>query len=153
MSSRPNVRVRFFVSLALLGLSCLMLLASVAFDPSAAIWVDFGLALAGLAPAAVLLSDAVHRRELGDPRELHVARATVRLWPVLAGALLGLFAWEVIATQAFAAPAARWIVFGVAWGLVGISSAALVVHELSSERVVHVLDVGEGRGGHRSQAT
>jgi hypothetical protein len=37
-------------------------------------------------------------------------------------------------------------VFGGAWFLGGLATSALVLHEISSERVLHVLDVSDGSG-------
>ena len=144
---RPsNVRPRFFLSLGVLVSACLMLLADVAFKPHVAIWVDFGIALAALALAAVLLSDAVHRRELGPARELRAGTTGVRLWPMLAWTMVLLSAWQVSAVHAFPPPVARWVEFGGGWALLVVASAALVVHEISTERVVHILEVTDGSG-------
>jgi hypothetical protein len=81
MGAVANVRVRFFLSLGVLGSACLILMAQVAFHPDVAIWVGFGISLGALALASALLADAIHRRELGLPRELRIGRVGVRVWP------------------------------------------------------------------------
>jgi len=148
MAPSTTRRARFFLSLGVLGLACLLLMGAVAFHARAAVWVEFGIALGALPLASVLLSDAVHRRELGPARELHVGPAAVRVWPLLTGAMVLVCAWEVTAAQAFGPPVARWVCFGSAWPLAALASVALVMHEISSERVVHTLQVIERHGGH-----
>jgi hypothetical protein len=152
MGALANVRVRFFLSLGVLGSACLILMAQVAFHPDVALWVGFGIALGALALASALLADAIHRRELGLPRELRIGRVGVRVWPMLAWAMVVLSAWLASAEQAFAAHVARWVGFGSAWALVAVAALALIVHEISTERVVHVLEVTEGGGHHPSRA-
>ena len=135
------MRARFFVSLAILVIGCLLLVSSVAFAPGVALWVGLGLGLVLVVLAMTALSGAVHRRELGEARELRLRARAVRVWPVLAGALLGVALWQVAQVGAFAAGVAKWLSFANGWVVSLLAAAALIVHEVSCERVVHFVEV------------
>lgn len=53
--------------------------------------------------------------------------------------LLG--AWTIIASMVFAGAALTWLGFASGVGLVALGVAGLTLHELSTERVVHSLEV------------
>ena len=50
-------------------------------------------------------------------------------------------AWTVIATRAFTAPTALWLVFAGGLALLALSLRALALHETTVEQVVHQLEV------------
>ena len=50
-------------------------------------------------------------------------------------------AWEVVQTSVFPAYVSRWLTFSNGLVVAVLASAGLVAHELSSERVIHVLEV------------
>ncbi len=64
---------------------------------------------------------------------------------VLGGLTTLVAAWTIVATQVFATGPARWLVFASGLAHVAISAASLVVHEVSTERVVHHLEVSRER--------
>jgi hypothetical protein len=139
-----NVRVvhaRFFVSLGTLVMGCLLLVSSVAFAPHVALWVGLGLGVVLVLLGMTALSGAVHRRELGEARELRLGGRAVRAWPVLASGLLAAALWQVAQVSAFAAGVAKWLSFANGWVISVLSAVALIVHEVSSERVVHFVEV------------
>jgi hypothetical protein len=51
--------------------------------------------------------------------------------------------WTIIASLVFAPTTARWLIFASACGQVALSMASLMVPEVTTERVVHHLEVGE----------
>jgi hypothetical protein len=51
--------------------------------------------------------------------------------------------WTIIASLVFAPAAARWLIFASACAHVALSMASLVIREVTTERVVHHLQVGE----------
>jgi hypothetical protein len=51
--------------------------------------------------------------------------------------------WNIVASLVFAAPAAIWLMFANGCGLLAIALAGLTLHEVSTERVVHSLEVGD----------
>jgi hypothetical protein len=57
----------------------------------------------------------------------------------LAVAVLG--AWNIVQSQVFAQGTVRWLTFADGLGLLGLALGGLVLHELSTERVVHALEV------------
>jgi sterol desaturase/sphingolipid hydroxylase (fatty acid hydroxylase superfamily) len=136
-----RVRARFFVSLGTLLIGCLLLVSSMAFAPGVALWVGLGLGLVLLALSLAALSSAVHRRELGEARELRLRARAVRVWPLLASSLLGVALWQVAQVGAFAAGVAKWLSFANGWVVSTLAAAALIVHEISCERVVHFVEV------------
>ena len=66
--------------------------------------------------------------------------------PAVLGALTALIAaWTIVATAGtFADDTARWFVFASGLGHAGLALVSLILHELTTERVVHHLEV-EGR--------
>ena len=52
-------------------------------------------------------------------------------------------AWTIIASLVFAPSTARWLIFASACAHVMLSMASLVIREITTERVVHHLDVAE----------
>jgi hypothetical protein len=62
-------------------------------------------------------------------------------------ALVALSAWTIVASaMPFHPQTARWVVLGSGIGYVVEAIVALVAHELSPGRVIHVLEVREGAG-------
>ena len=62
--------------------------------------------------------------------------------PLILGALTALLAaWTIVATNVFGDELARWLVFGSGLGHVGLSAIGLIQHEITTERVVHHLEV------------
>lgn len=51
--------------------------------------------------------------------------------------------WTIIASLVFAPATARWLIFASACAHVALSMMSLVIHEVSTERVVHHLEVRE----------
>ena len=51
--------------------------------------------------------------------------------------------WTIIATLVFSPAVARWLVFASACAHIALSMACLVIREVTTERVVHHLEVGE----------
>lgn len=100
--------------------------AAVGFSAPAAAWTGFGV-FTGLALVGAL----------GTILE---SRTSARI----GHGVLGLVAlWSLIAALAFTGPALVALVFADALAVVLVSLADLVVHELSTERVVHELEVRE----------
>lgn len=58
----------------------------------------------------------------------------------LTAALAG---WTIVATQVFSDSLTQWLVFGSGAGHVAIAVATLMLYEISTERVVHHLEVGQ----------
>jgi hypothetical protein len=51
--------------------------------------------------------------------------------------------WTIIASLVFAPPVARWLIFASACAHVALSMTSLAIREVTTERVVHHLEVRE----------
>jgi hypothetical protein len=49
--------------------------------------------------------------------------------------------WTIVASRVFAHPTARWLIFASACAYVVLSMTSLVIREVTTERVVHHLEV------------
>ncbi len=110
-----------------------LVVAMFAFSVTTAAWLGFavsiGLALSGL---AIAYSGA---RGIGGGERIGVS--------VLGMLTCVIACWTIIASLVFAPTTARWLIFASACGQVALSMASLMVREVTTERVVHHLEVGE----------
>ncbi|MGH2882770.1 MAG: hypothetical protein ACRDPA_08770, partial [Solirubrobacteraceae bacterium] len=51
--------------------------------------------------------------------------------------------WTIVASLVFSPPVARWLIFASACAHVALSITSLVIREVTTERVVHHLEVGD----------
>ena len=98
-----------------------------AFAPSNAVWIAFGVAVAAVALSLAAALVALLRDNQTFSGVSAVSAAVA--------------AWTVIATRAFTAPTALWLVFGGGIALLALSLRALALHETTVEQVVHQLEV------------
>lgn len=98
--------------------------ASLAFSANTAGWLSFGVGtgVTVLATAA-LAKYGISRGSYGDA----------------AAFVVGL--WSLIAALVFTGNTLTWLVFADALALVAVALVQLAVHEISTERVVHTLEV------------
>lgn len=114
----------YFTNLAYLIAAAFLVVVSQAFASSVAGWVAFGVST-GIVLAA--LAEAMLNRKL-VPKLGHVA-------------VLLLALWSVVAALSFTGGTLSWLVFADAIGVAALALVNLVVHEFSTERVVHQLEV------------
>ncbi len=98
-----------------------------AFAPSNAVWIGFGVAVAAVASSLAAALVALLR----DNQTFSGVSAVSAL----------VAAWTVIATRAFTAPTALWLIFAGGIALLALSLRALALHETTVEQVVHQLEV------------
>jgi hypothetical protein len=98
-----------------------------AFGTSTAVSIAFAVAIA----VTLLEFAAMRAARRRDER--------VFMWLPGAGALLG--AWTIVAMNVFPTLTERWLAFASGLGILGLALAALTLHELKSERVVHSIEV------------
>jgi FtsH-binding integral membrane protein len=115
-------------------------------------WLALGLAAAFLVVAtaaftlpvitalALAVSIGMLLVSLGIAREYRNQIAT--LVPALAAAVVS--AWTIVASQVFAESTVQNLTLASALAISGLAIVGMTVHELSSERVVHSLEVGAG---------
>ena len=134
---------RFFFNLGLVGAAVLLIVASVAFGPNAVKGIGLGIGSASVVMSLWFIAVSIHQRPLEGHRELEAFGHRIGLWSMLAAASGAVAAWEVVQVTVFAPTPAKWLTLanGLVVGTLGC--AGLVAHEVSSERVVHCLEVVE----------
>jgi hypothetical protein len=104
-------------------------------------WLAFGVGAVAAAIALGLLLDSLVDLRSGDltvPRAIELALTTASV--AVAGAL-------IVLTTAHGIQNLRWWTFGLGAGLAGVSLVASTVHELTSERVRHELEIAPTTAG------
>jgi hypothetical protein len=132
------MRSRFFMTLALAAGAGFLVVETQGFSPGPAAWIGFGVGSALTVMCAALLIES-GRRHYGPA------------WLAIPALGLVIAGWDVVSSLVFADPTAKWLVFANGCGLVAMALAGLIVHELSTERVVHSLEIGEGALGERTE--
>jgi hypothetical protein len=124
--SKP-MRMHFFSRLALLLVAGFLVVAS-------QVWTDDTLQWLFVAGGAAMIAGAA----------IDASRAD-RSQRALDGIIGMLGAWTVIEAFAFETTNLEWWSFGCACALAALSTVGLVLHEMSTERVVHELSVTKPR--------
>jgi hypothetical protein len=114
---------RFLSSLALALAAGFLVVATLAFSPGTVAWISFGIAVAITMVGLAML-----------PSRNSIQR-------VVAGLVTLLGAWTIVASLVFAPATVVWLAFASALAVVGLSVLGLTAHELSTERVVHSLEI------------
>jgi hypothetical protein len=123
------MRIRYFSYLSLATAAAFLVVATQAFTLPTIAALSLGVGI-GLLVVALGVAQGFRR----DVPSLTIA------------SLIALVsAWNVIASQVFSYDVVKWATFGDAAAVVVLALAGLTAHELSSERVVHSLEVGERR--------
>jgi len=119
-----SMNSRYLTNVALMVAGAFLVVASQAFVVNTFEWLMFT-----VGAIAVLLSGAIVLRGRG------LAQRGLDL-------LIGtLGAWTVVASLEFVGSTVTWLGFASGAGLVGLAVIGLTLHELSTERVVHSLDL------------
>lgn len=114
----------YFTNMAYLLAAAFVVVVSLVFTSGVVGWIGFGVS-AGIVLVA-LAQTMLNRRVV--PKLGH-------------GAVLVMALWSVVAALVFTGGPLTWLVFADALGIMGLALANLGVHEFSSERVVHQLEV------------
>jgi len=121
---------RFISNLLVLIVSGFVVVASQSFGAGTTGWIAFGIALGIIAVTAVADRDRTHAT-------LHNSL------DVITGSLA---VWSVVASVVFSGSALTWLSLADAVGLAALAVVGLVVHELSTVRVVQRLAAAERSG-------
>ena len=116
--------INYFTNLAFLLAAAFLAVVSQAFTSSLAGWVAFGVS-AGVALVALALAMTTRQ----------IAAKTGQ------AAVVVMALWSVVAALSFTGPALTWLVFADAVGIIALALVNLGVHELSTEQVVHQMEV------------
>lgn len=123
------MRSRYLTNIVLALLAGFLVVASQAFAPAVLTWLMLGIGVATLA-IAVPAGLALRRRGI--------------LQRSLDGIVAVLGAWTIVAGLVFAGATVTWLGFSAAIAIVAMAVIGLSAHELSTERVVHSLEVHAG---------
>lgn len=115
---------RFLTNITLSLLAAFLVVVSLVWAPATSMWIMLGVGIAAVAfaSAALLPGRGLSQR-------------------VLDGAIGILGAWTIVASLVFAGSTVTWLAFASGVAFVGLATIGLVLHELSTERVVHSLEV------------
>ena len=119
------------------------MIASVAFGPRPARWVGLGIGIAGCTAAISFVGMLVNERRSSGHLELRAFGRRIGVWSLIAATMALVAAFEVVQTAVLAPGVARWLTLANGLIIAVLACAGLVTHELSSERVVHVLEIVE----------
>lgn len=107
-------------------------------------WIAFAVGIATLCVALTALANRALRSLTADRMRFvngHFGPRPIALILTTASAAVSI---ALIVTMAiYAGATAQWLAFGLGCGLIGVSLIAHLVHELSSERVRHELEIAE----------
>lgn len=115
---------RFMTNVSLMLAGGFLVVVSLVWSVSIFEWVMLGIGI-----LAVLVAGAV----------LDVGRG--RIQRTLDGTIGALGAWTIVASLVFAGSTVTWLGFASGLGLVALALIGLTLHELSTERVVHSIEV------------
>jgi hypothetical protein len=115
---------RYLSNLTLTLAAGFLVVAEFAFPVGTAAWLTFALAIGFVAVSGFMLiaGRSIAQRAIG-------------------GVSLALGAWTIVASLVFAPATVMWLGFASAVALVALGITGLTAHELTTERVVHSLQV------------
>jgi hypothetical protein len=85
----------------------------------------------------------VHRRHFDGYLELRLRWRRVGVWTVIGWAIAGAAGWEIIQAAVFGVHISRWLTLANGLVILVLGCTGLVTHEVSTERVVYVLEIVE----------
>lgn len=123
------MRSRYLTNIVLAVMAGFLVVASQAFAPPVLSWLMLGI---GVGTIAIVVPAALALRRRGI------------LQRGLDGIVGVLGAWTIVAGLVFSGAAVTWLGFSAAVAIVGLAVIGLTAHELSTERVVHSLEIHAG---------
>jgi hypothetical protein len=136
-------RQRFVFSLSALLAAVLLIVAAAAFGPGAVRGVGLGIGSGGCALSLLFVALLVHQRRPKGHPELWLFGHGLSLWSALAGATASITIWEIVGAAVFNPSVSRWLTLANGLVIAILACAGLIAQELSTERVVHVIEVVE----------
>ena len=128
MSMSGNLRY-MLSALAVGAAGAFLAVATYGFIASTAVSLDFAVSIGVLVAGGLMAYIGAGRKRIG--------------FPIIGGLIAVIAAWTVVATLVFPTTTALWLGFASALAYSGLAIGALVLGELTTERVVHHLRVGE----------
>jgi hypothetical protein len=118
--------IRYLTNMLLALVAATLVVFTMAFAPgvAATLTFAFAIALTVIGAASLIAPTGIVQRVIG-------------------GIVAVIGAWTIVASLVFAAPTVLWLGFAAGAAAVGLAVIGLTVHELTTERVVHSLEVGQ----------
>lgn len=135
-----NIRYPFLFGMANLLAGAFLVVATFAWTMSTTVDLGFAVSI-GVLVFSLALTFAASRSEITGERVGEMA---------IGGLTAGVAAWTIVATQVFSTGLAHWLVFASGLAHITLAVASLALHEISTERVVHHLEVTQDR--HQARA-
>jgi hypothetical protein len=126
--------IRYLSNLTLALVAGFLVVATQAFALPAVKWLTFAIAIGA---TVIGLGTGITR--------LSLAQSAVSALTV------GIGVWTIVASLVFSLHTVMWLGFASALGLVGLAVVGLTIHELSTERVVHSIQVEHESPGLRER--
>jgi hypothetical protein len=134
------LRTRWSLTLALALGGAFLVVDSFAWSPGAASDIGFAVSLAMLPVGLALLATA---RRTPQYVSLPARDLRVAAWQAIAMLAITIAGWNVVQSRIWDGGTARWLTFANGLAIAGVALAGLILHELSTERVVHSLEIVE----------
>ena len=109
-------------------------------------WIGLGIGAGSALVSLWFAGRLTHRRCFEGDRELRVFGRRLGLGSMLVGAMASVAAWEIIGASVFEPDVSRWLTLANGLVIAALGCAGLVMHEITTERVVHVLEVFDRSG-------
>lgn len=132
------LRTRWLMTLALALGAGFLVVESYAFGASTAAGIGFAVSIAMTVLAAGLFATS---RRAGQYLSVPARSLRVAAWEAIAAGCMAIAGWNIVQSLVFGASTARWLTFADGLGILALAVAGLTLHELSTERVVHSLEV------------
>jgi hypothetical protein len=132
----------FFFNLGALGAAVLLIVASVAFG-HAVNGVGLGIGAGGCALSLMFIGVLVHVRKPAGHPEIWLFGRVLGLWSTLTGMIAGVTTWEIVQSAVFVPDVSRWLTLANGLLIATLACAGLVAYVMSTEHVVHVIEVVE----------
>jgi len=136
-------RPRFFFNLGALTAAVLLIVASVAFGPEALKGIGLGIGSGGCAISLSFVAVLVHQRRPKGHPELWLFGHGLGLWSMLAGAVASVTVWQIVGAAVLKFSVNRWVTLGNGVAIAILAFIGLVAQEITTERVIHVIEVVE----------
>lgn len=136
-------RPRFFFNLGALVAAVLLIVASLAFGPGALKGTGLGIGSGGCAISLAFVAALVHHRRPSGHPEVRLFGHGVGLWSMLAGAVASVAIWQIVGAAVLNFNVNRWVTLGNGVAIAVLAFVGLVAQEISTERIVHVIEVVE----------
>lgn len=133
------LRVRYAATLCLALLAGFMVVQTFAFAGGTVQSIGFALGIALVAAGGAGLMLSLTRQ--GPKQRITSPALRVPVWDIIGALTTGIGAWQIVQTLVFSTGTSRWLTFANGCALVVFALIGLVMHELSTERVVHALEL------------